>query len=309
MRILFIARHGSGDADPEGAITYALQQLEHEVICVHESNTIHSVLDHKHDLCLFLKWDNTIALKQLTCPKVFWYFDLVDAKDPLVATRSERRIDWMRRITSLVDLGFMSDGDWVQSQNHDTSGKLIHLMQGADERVTGPGVALDKNIDLLFLGSERNGTQRAQWLQWMRQTYGSRFVEVGAKYRHGRQVEWPTVQRDLANLIARAKIVVAPDGPQTDRYWSNRVYQVLGMQGFLLHPYCAELTDHYANAHQLVMYCDRNNMRDLIEWYLQRPLAREGIALNGYEYTLHHHLYRHRLQTMLSIVKERLGVG
>ncbi len=74
--------------------------------------------------------------------------------------------------------------------------------------------------------------RRESFIQEMRHRWGSRFhhVERGV---HGAQ---------LAELIARARVVVAPDSPVTDRYWSNRVYNALGLGAFLMHPSCFELS-------------------------------------------------------------------
>lgn len=324
MKILFIAKHNGGDADPEGAITDALRHLGHEVTPVHEIHVDSYWYGTDHDLCLFLKWDNVEALKHLGMPKVFWYFDLVDAKDPLVSSRSQRRIDWMQRIIPLVDLGFMTDGDWVDKWNNDPIHQthsvcvtpLIHLMQGADQRVIGHGIrAFDSvlsQIPILFLGTSVNGTKRSQWIQWMRNTYGPLFHEFGAKYRKGRQYEWPVSGRELAHLIARSKVVIAPDGPQTDLYWSNRVYLTLGFGAFLLHPYCKRLEQHYTHDKEIVYYTDRENMRSKIEYALYAHGAGEyrgEIANAAYLRTAKEHTYIQRCEQLLIIVKERLGVS
>lgn len=313
MRILYIARHGEGDNDPEGAIEYALRVLGHEVVPIKERGVRYNIetsgIAKRSDLCLFHKWDSQSELRyirqELGIPCVFWHFDLIDAKDPSVADRSRLRIEWMNRIVPLVNLGFCTDGDWVSLYTH--SRKLHWLMQGADERVTGPGIAplnASPSIDILFTGTPvRNGTSRSEWVQWMRDTYGDRFRIIGPDQRRGR-----IVRRNLADLVASTKIVIAPDGPQTDRYWSNRVYLTLGFQGFLLHPYCEGLRQHYTIS-ELPMYQSRKTCEMLIDQFLQAPQYRADIARAGYERTMKEHLYRHRLQSMLSTIKERLGIS
>lgn len=338
MKILFIAKHNGGDADPEGAITDALRHLGHEVTPIHEQDATYLYIQHTDnpphpDLVLFLKWDNPSVLtilRSLGIPSCFWYFDLVDAKDPLVSSRSQRRIDWMQRIIPLVDLGFMTDGDWVDKWNNDWCesksiavvhgsdpiGPLIHLMQGADQRVIGPSKrpydSVLPQIPILFLGTSLNGTKRSQWVEWMRTIYGPLFHEFGAKYRHGRQYEWPVSGRELAHLIARSKVVIAPDGPQTDLYWSNRVYLTLGFGAFLLHPYCKRLEQHYTHDKEIVYYTDRENMRSKIEYALYAHGAGEyrgEIANAAYLRTAKEHTYIQRCEQLLTIVKERLGVS
>jgi hypothetical protein len=296
LRIAYVARHGPHDNADEDAIAHALRQLGHEVVCLPEECGADIP---PADLLLCHKWYDFAAMEKAPAKaKAFWHFDLIESDDWDLKARSAERVEWMRRITPLVDFGFCTDGDWV---GRDTTGKLRWLMQGADERVMGPGTAECQSIDILFAGTQIHGGKRASHIEELKAKYGPRFRHVGQKPRqrlHGRK---------LADLYASAKIVIAPDGPVTARYWSNRVYQVLGFGGFLLHPYCAQLANfHYTGMKEIVFYSDRRQCEDNIDHFLDDATARHAIAAAGYDRTAREHTYRHRCAELVHVVEGRL---
>jgi hypothetical protein len=299
MKVLYIGNHDQeASNDDEGAITYALSQCGHTVERLREKKGHKAYRVKDADLVLFHKWHDLPMLKNLTCKKVFWYFDLVYWPDPLLAGRNKTRMSWMQDIVPLVDLGFCTDGDWV---SRDKTGKLIHLTQGADSRKTGMGIVPEagKDIDILFTGiAGRGGRGRGDFVDEMQATYGDRFKHVSHGV-HG---------ASLRDLIARSKIVVAPDCPVTDRYWSNRVYLTLGFGGFLLHPYCEQLAQHYTDGKEIAYYRSRQELHELIAIYLHKPGAddRNTIQRQALWRAAAEHTYTHRVQQLMHTVEQRL---
>lgn len=295
MRIMYVAKHDQPNNDDEGAITYALNALGHDVQRVRESMG-RNAWKMRCDLCLFHKWEDIGAISKIRCPMVFWYFDLVDYPDPTLQDRCQRRINWMKRTTPLVDLGFCTDGDWVKK---DQSGKLVWLTQGADGRITGRITRAEQPIDILFTGIENGGTQRASFVAEMRERYGSRFVHHRSGY----------YREKMANLIASSKIVVAPDGPVTDRYWSNRIYNVLGFGGCLIHPLCHGLWKQgYIGGTHYLTYETRDELHMHIDSLLRDRDVRTFLSTNGLNQTMKSNLYRHRCEELIRTVQERLGI-
>lgn len=299
MRILYIARHGQANSnDDEGAISYALEQLGHEVIKCQESNAdlvLGTGYRVSFDLCLFHKWGDTVAIQQAkkSMPCVFWYFDLVDwPLDATLSSRCEHRKRWMAEVTPLVDLGFLSDGDW---QSRDTTGKLHVLRQGADERVVGFGTKQGSayDCDVLFVGGVKGcGVQRESFVKELRARYGKRFLHV----------EKGVYGRSLANLVASAKVVVCPDSPVTDRYWSNRVYMMAGFGACLFHPRVEEFV-----AKGMVLYDSRDHLYGLLDAHLEEPQYLGGYRTEILEWA-NKNLYRHRCEELVLVVKEKLGI-
>lgn len=292
MNILYVAKHDSGDNDDEGAITYAIESLGHTVQRLDERKGVKAYKYRGYDFILFHKWRDLPTLRSLSAPKVFWYFDLVDYPDHTLAGRNQTRTNWMNEITPLVDLGFCTDGDWVAK---DTTGKLVCLRQGADVRYAGMGISSQDRIPILFTGIRHGGIQRSNCVDALFYRYGNRFVQKSGV--HGRK---------LADLIASSRIVVAPEGPATDNYWSNRVYLTLGFGGFLIHPFCQQLVIDYEPGRELIYYRDRPEMFMLIDHFLMNPTKRREISQAALQRTLSEHTYTHRVQRLIEIVKERL---
>lgn len=300
MKILYIARHEQQNSnDDEGAIFHALTQLGHQVERCRESHG-GKARRMDCDFLLFHHWQDYAAIEKFTIPKVAWTFDLIDwPSDPTLAHRCMQRRKWMRELLPRIDLCFMSDGDWVAK---DTSGKCHWLTQGADGRIAQRyGDITEKTlpkIPLLFTGIGRGGGMvRESFVAEMQARYGSLFAHVPQGY----------YREKLGHMIAGAKIVVAPDGPVSNHYWSNRVYTSLGFGACLLHPYCAGLAEHY-KFHELMMYRNRSELHSFIEELLENKAWRTSLGNAGLQRTLTEHLYLHRCERLVKIVKERFGI-
>lgn len=316
LRIIYVGKHSSGGNEDEQAIAYCLRKMGYEVVCLEEHEGKRAIRS-RGDVLLFHKWDDTGTLMRLHDKifRVFWYFDLVDHPDLTIKARCDARKAWMRRIVPNVELGFCTDGDWVERVNNGEvtgdktsdgvyttikgSRRLIRLTQGADGRKVGyrdPDASLPPS-KLLFTGTQRGGIERESFVREMKAKFGPEFVHVQAGL-HG---------EDLAKAISRTSIVVAPDSPVSDQYWSNRVYLTLGFGGFLLHPYCKTLLDQYIDGEDLVMYESRIELVQMIEHYLPRVHQRRKIASSGLLRTKEHHTYMHRCEEMMGIIKERMA--
>lgn len=305
MRILYVGKHGQHRSnDDEGAVTHALQVLGHEVRAVQETDVGRAEVRARGcRLLLFHGFRNPADLAAAfpDVPKVCWYFDLVDSGDPTLAKRDEIRRQWAESVASVADLLFFTDGDWAAKG---PAGKTFWLTQGADERVAGliPEAEAGRRREVtpvLFTGIRRGGGQvRESFLDALSARYGSKLF----------MIERGVYRERLRSMIAHSTVVVAPDGPVTDRYWSNRVYLSLGFAAFLVHPLCRDLTRHYRHPEEVVYYTDRDNLYSKIDWALANRAAAREIAEAGLARTLAEHTYRHRVEELLKTVKERLGV-
>ena len=61
-----------------------------------------------------------------------------------------------------------------------------------------------------------------------------------------------TYREKLRERIGTHSMMVAPDAPVTDRYWSNRVFMAMGFGAFMLHPYCAKLAEMYKDGEEII---------------------------------------------------------
>lgn len=269
MKILYVANHDQTDGnDDEGAITHALVALGHDVQRVQEKNGHKSSRVGPVDLLLFHKWADWASIGTVDAKvKAFWYFDLVDHPDPSLAKRCLTRRTWMEQAIPLVDVGFCTDGDWVASHGGDGGGKYVLLRQGADERVTGLGETgscehcgkESRPTDILFAGAvDKCGSGRVSFHRWLLERWPGRvkWIERGI-YREAMRSE-----------VARTKVVVCPDSPVTDHYWSNRLYVMAGFGATLLHP---DVPEHLPG---VIFYKDRNEMANMVDVILRNPAVR-----------------------------------
>lgn len=291
MRIAYVAKHGSGGNDDEGAILHAMESLGHTVLPVAERRASRVLKLRGLDLVLFHKWDDweTMAKLKGACRRAFWYFDLVEWPDATLEARNAARRRWMANALHHVERGFCTDGDWVQQHPE----KLVWLMQGVDNRCLGVQDSKYSLTRILFTGiGERGGVGRASFVKEMRDRYGELFRHVD-RGLHGDA---------LGQAIADHDIVVAPDSPVTDRYWSNRVYLTLGRGGFLLHPRCAGLEDQYRGGIDIAYYDDRKDLHDKIRMYLANPDSCMRMAASGLVRTAQHHTYQDRVRRLLEVL-------
>lgn len=294
MKILYVANHNQANSnDDEGAITHAFQILGHQVERVREVNGRNACrIQEGCDFLLFHKWSDWDTLQAITIPRVFWYFDLVTQPEVAFRGRNQTRQAWMHQALKLVHTGFCTDGEWVSLYPD----KLRWLPQGCDERIAGQQFPTLEVDGILFTGTKRGGQVRSGFVDEMQARYGARFRHVESQL-HG---------KDLAQLIQSYKIVVAPDGPIMEHYWSNRIYLTLGFGGFLLHPWNTFLAErHYTDGGDICFYRNRPHLHALIEFYRTNEAARNRIARSGMETTLKCHTYRRRCEQLITTLKER----
>lgn len=304
MKILYIANHNQSNSnDDEGAIAYALKALGHDVVeCMEYNGHLAASVYHDNpvDLLLFHKWDRPDRIAKIQAKvKAFWYFDLVEYPDATLEARNLARRNWMERTMPIVDIGFCTDGDWV-TKNHGRH-NLVWLPQGADERYIGFGKVEKcahcsqehRPIDILVTAAVKNcGKGRQDFYDYLTTEFEGRvhWVEKGV---HGRA---------LADLVAKSKVVVCPDQPVTDRYWSNRIYLLAGFGAFLLHPAASQLQKFYTQGVDYYSYKNRSDLIDKITVALKVSPS-FIIRSNALERTRQINLYRHRCVELINKVE------
>ena len=296
MRILYVANHNCGHLDDEGTIAHVLESLGHDVVRVNEKEG-KQVLGLSGDLLLFHKWSDseTLNLMRGKLPRVFWYFDLVEyPSDPELTRRCDSRKAWMRQMIPNVELGFCTDGDWVKRWHYTEPGKLHWLTQGFDDRVQS--VPRTDKLPFVFVGTRNGGKTRASFVDEMVYHYGGEFTHTPSG----------TYREELAKHIAKAGIVLVPDGPVTSDYWSNRVWWMTGLGGCVFHPYCAKLAEMYETKKEIVFYHSRPELHDLIKRHRDNREKRWKIGEAGQARARADHTYTKRVQQLLQMIEEQL---
>ena len=156
--------------------------------------------------------------------------------------------------------------------------------------------------DVIFVGSKRYHKEypfRPQLIDFLKDTYGSRFCHVGGDGDTG------TVRGDALNRIyARSKIAIGDSlniNFNYPYYTSDRLFESTGRGGFTIYPRITGLEEYFEDGKDIVFY-EHGNLEDLktkIDKYLVDGLSRESIRLAGHERTKQEHTYVHRWATIL----------
>ena len=109
--------------------------------------------------------------------------------------------------------------------------------------------------------------------------------------------------QDLADLCVSAKIIVAPDYPSNEFYWSSRFYLTTGLGGFLVHPDLYGLREEFTEGKHFAGYKGPQELVSTIDYYLENEKAREAIQKEGQKRCLEIATFKHRIKEMLDYVK------
>lgn len=195
--------------------------------------------------------------------------------------------------------------DWL-NENTDTKGHF--LPAGCFDQEAYIHKDYDKNNfehDIIFVGSRGYHPEyafRPQLIDWLRNTYGSRFLHVGGDGDTG------TIRGDALNRIyARSKIAIGDtlnlnfDYPY---YSSDRLFESICRFGFTVYPRIKGLEEYFVDGKEVVFY-DHGNFDDLkakIDYYLEHDDERESIRRAGYERGKREHTYRLRWKAIIETV-------
>jgi len=286
MKVIYLANFNNVPSNfVEEDIKYALEELGHEVIPVHEKD-YKKVLNMKADMLLFHKagigryislQDWIVMLNHITCKKVMWYFDpikLLPEREQIVET-----------ISQYIDYGFLVDDTWRRRHKFDN---LYSLKEGIGTVFEGK-VRDEFKCDVAFMGK----------------LYGVREQFAGIlkdRYRDKFKIFENAYGQNLADACVSAKIVVAPPYPTNEFYWSSRFYLTTGLGGFMVHPDCYGLKEEFEEGKHFAGYRGMDELIPTIDYFLEHEQERKAIQQEGQRRTLEVARFKNRLQTMLDIV-------
>ena len=161
--------------------------------------------------------------------------------------------------------------------------------------------------DIIFVGSKRYHHEypyRPQLIEYLKKTYGSRFLHVGGDGDTG------TVRgNDLNKIYAKSKIAIG-DSLNIDfkypYYTSDRLFESTGRGGFTIYPRIKGLEEYFKDEKEIVFY-EHGNFEDLsskIDKYLLEDSERENIRKAGHERAKNEHTYLNRWKAIL----DELGI-
>jgi hypothetical protein len=260
---------------------------------------IHS---HGHPPTTFLPINNVLSqLRVNHVPSITYHLDLFKGIPERFVEYKSHPYMWG------LDHFFSVDPALVEHINNDSTSLTIghYLTPGvfepecyiSEERLAEPPV--------IFVGSynyHNRWPYRRQLIDWLKNEYGDRFKGYGPDF--GKSYRG----RELNQLYASSKIVVGDTycpNFSYRAYWSDRTPETLGRGGFLIHPWIEGMDDFYTDHEHLVYYDygDFDQLRYLIDYYLEHDDEREAIRLAGHRHVKENHTFTNRWDYILGKVK------
>jgi len=247
--------------------------------------------------------DNVLTkLKQSNIPTISYHLDLwlgLDRQKDLENDNFYKTIGHFFTVDKLM-------ADWF---NENTEVKGHFIPAGVYDKECYIHKDYDPNnfkYDVIFVGSKRYHHEhkyRPDLIDFLRQTYGNRFLHVGGDGDTG------TVREDALNKIyAQSKVAVGDSlniGFNYPYYTSDRMFESTGRGGFTIYPRITGLEDLFTDE-EIVLY-EHGNLKDLkekIDYYLEHDKERESIRIAGNKRTKADHTYVNRWSTILN----KLGI-
>lgn len=286
----------------EEGIALCLEQLGHTVLRLQEENRpviefIKEVREFKPDFVLFAKLriaDALVFVKTMQMHRILtvsWTFDLY------MGYVREPQIPYYPFLKA--DVVFTTDGghdrQWlVAGINHRTLRQGIHPIDAwIAPKTDGP--------DVLFVGSENHHyPYRQRMMAKLQDTFPS-FRWIG----RGNPDEARGAK--LNEIVSSAKVIVGDSVPSPS-YWSNRIYEMTGRGGFVIHP---EVSDFDKEFPEVITYKhgDVDQLIELINFYLEKPDIRESIAEQSYRRCTTDYTFTKRCEILCKQISERLNTG
>lgn len=318
MRILYVGNDaGAGNQFQECPnaryISSALRSLGHEVTLLHEFDTEWEEVvrrANKHDLLLTeeLRMKGDYVVGNDGHDMIGGAFDRRRIRVPVVAWLNNLYFGIMPREIQLRTNPIFTRSDVVFSTDggHDEGWKglgidHVLLRQGIDESEAAYGEpTYPTKAEIAFVGSIYGDMwpYRQELVDKLKGRYGSRFEVFGQRgdVRH----------ECLNNLLATVKVVIG-DSVYSPHYWSNRIYEMIGRGGFLIHPMIQGIEKEFVPYEHFVPYeyNDFDGLFKKVDWYLSHDDEREKIRKAGFDHCRSVHTYKKRAETLLAELKKR----
>ncbi len=157
-----------------------------------------------------------------------------------------------------------------------------------------------------FLARKLTGLQRMEILQLLSEHYRLKAytperVEVLGECNFG-PVDYVT---EMPLVFKNSKINLNMTLRSIQSGIPLRAMDIMGCGGFLLTNYQADFEDYFEAGTDYVYYMDNEDLMYKVNYYLEHEDERMQIARNGYEKVKSEHTYKHRIRTILELVREK----
>ena len=107
--------------------------------------------------------------------------------------------------------------------------------------------------------------------------------------------------RGMPNVFSHSAINLQPTLRSIETGISQRVFDVMLCEGFLMSNYQEELFEHFTPGQEFDLYESTEDLIEKCGYYLSHPEEREAIAKAGHEKVIRGHLWEDRIRTMFGM--------
>lgn len=312
MRIAFLGNF-TVDFTSETHWAKSLESLGHTVNRIQENRTttdnilaevLHSdmfIWVHTHGVNIGGSISMTEVLsrlKKIGIPSVAYHLDLYMG---LERWREYENNPYLSEVEYFFTVDkFMAD--WL---NENTKTKGHYIPAGVFDRECVMLQPQRVGYDIVFTGSRNYHKEhpfRPQLIDFLRRTYGRRFIHIGNDGEVGqkRGLQLNQIYRN-AKIVVGDTLQVNFDYPY---YYSDRLFEVPGRGGFSIFPNIKGVEDCYEDGKEIAIYEHGNleELRQKIDYYLANEPERETIRHQGFSRTKRDHTYISRWQEILKVV-------
>ena len=206
------------------------------------------------------------------------------------------------------DLVLVASKRWADSLKTETGTPVVVLEQATDPEAFFPDYDPIHDRELVFVGNSRRVERRIlrdllptdhDLAVWGRDWEGL----IDEKYLAGEYLP----NREVRKAYSSASIVLNDhwDDMREHGFVSNRIYDALACGALVISDDLPELGENFGDA--VVTYRSPEELKELVEHYLNAPEERAEKGRRGRELVLEHHTFEYRMDELLVYVEERLN--
>ena len=110
---------------------------------------------------------------------------------------------------------------------------------------------------------------------------------------------YPVYNQFKSEIVLRSKININNLHLAEINGANARLFEICGSGGFQICSYSEVVNELYLEDNEIILYRDKNELIEKVNYYLCNPMERNRIALNAKKRSIQEHTYKHRLEELL----------